>query len=109
MLSRQAATNQRSLEIDRQLFVVRYGGAELPLTATEFDLLEVLHEQQHRVVPRQELHKRVWQEGSPGKRVVDTYVSRLRTKLRAAGHPGISSVRKRGYRLLEPDAASTHD
>jgi DNA-binding response OmpR family regulator len=95
---------QRGLLIDRHLFVVMFGGKEIELTATEFDLLHALYEERHRVVPRPELHSKVWAEGSPGPRVVDTYVSRLRAKLRAAGHPGIASVRKRGYRLLEPAA-----
>jgi DNA-binding response OmpR family regulator len=93
--------------IDRSLFVVKFAGKEIELTATEFDLLQTLYEERHRVVPRPELHSKVWSEdgeNSPGPRVVDTYVSRLRAKLRAAGHPGIASVRKRGYRLLEPAA-----
>lgn len=102
MLSESERISGASLVIDRQLFTVTFGDREINLTATEFDLLEALHEDRHRVVPRTELHRKVWRDGAPGTRVVDTYVSRLRAKLRAAGHPGIASVRKRGYRLAGP-------
>lgn len=102
ILSESEKADSSALLIDRQLFTVKFRGREINLTATEFDLLEALHEERHRVVPRPELHRKVWRDGAPGTRVVDTYVSRLRAKLRAAGHPGITSVRKRGYRLAEP-------
>ena len=87
------------LTIDRNLFEARFKGHLIPLTATEFDLLDVLGRERDRVVPRSELLERVWGSGNTGIRVVDTFVSRLRTKLRSAGHPGIASIRKRGYRL----------
>ncbi len=90
------------LLIDKELFEVRFEGTPILLTATEFDLLETLDAESHRVVPRSELKTRVWKDGEARSRVVDTFVSRLRTKLRSAGHPGIASIRKRGYRLLSP-------
>ncbi len=87
------------LTIDPNLFEARFDGELIQLTATEFDLLDVLSRERDRVVPREELRDRVWGAGDAGIRVVDTFISRLRTKLRSAGHPGITSVRKRGYRL----------
>ena len=91
--------NVEPLLIDRRLFEVWFGGEKIALTATEYDLLALLHREHDRVVPRAEILEQVWSEGDPGPRVVDTYVSRLRTKLKRAGHPGVLSVRKRGYRL----------
>ncbi len=90
------------LLIDRRLFEVWYSGMKIPLTATEYDLLELLHREHEKVLSRPEILERVWGDGKRGLRVVDTYVSRLRTKLRRAGHPGVLSVRKRGYRLVGP-------
>ena len=87
------------LLIDRRLFEVWFAGAKIGLTATEFDLLSLLFSEHDRVVSREEILEQVWGDGRRGLRVVDTYVSRLRTKLRQAGHPGVISVRKRGYRL----------
>ncbi len=89
-----------ALDIDRDLFEVRFLGSAIQLTATEFDLLDALDSAAGRVVPRSELLSEVWKDSKTGARVVDTFVSRLRSKLRSAGHPGIASVRKRGYRLL---------
>ncbi len=91
-----------ALAIDKNLFEVRFHGTRIQLTATEFDLLDALDSAADRVVPRSELLRKVWSDSSTGARVVDTFVSRLRAKLRLAGHPGIASVRKRGYRLLSP-------
>ncbi len=90
------------LAIDKNLFEARFRGETIQLTATEFDLLEALDSAADRVVPRSELLTKVWKNGSTGARVVDTFVSRVRSKLRRVGHPGIASVRKRGYRLLTP-------
>ena len=89
------------LLIDRRLFEVWYADERIALTATEYDLLDLLERKQDRVMSRSELLSGVWGEGAQGLRVVDTYVSRLRKKLRAIGHPGVTSVRKRGYRLAE--------
>ena len=89
-----------ALRLNHDLFVAECNGMLVDLTAREFDLLKVLTKESHRVVSREELHSRVWSSGDAGLRVVDTYVSRVRGKLKAAGHPGIAVLRKRGYRLL---------
>jgi DNA-binding response OmpR family regulator len=78
-----------------------YGGVPLSLTAAELTLLQFLVSEQDRVVSRTELQGQLWGHVSPTSRVADTYVSRLRTKLRRAGHPGIAVVRNRGYRLAQ--------
>ncbi|MDA0676592.1 MAG: winged helix-turn-helix domain-containing protein [Chloroflexi bacterium] len=98
MLNSRHWTDSETLLVDRRLYEVWFGGKRIPLTATEYDLLEALHRGNDRVISRLELHEMVWGDGGRGLRVVD-YVSRLRTKLRAAGHPGVMSIRKRGYRL----------
>lgn len=95
----EARPDGEPLLIDRRLFEVWFDGTRIALTATEYDLLELLHREHERVLSRQEILEQVWADGEQGLRVVDTYVSRLRTKLKKAGHPGVLSVRKRGYRL----------
>lgn len=99
MLNSKHWTDREMLLVDRRLYEVWFGGKRIPLTATEYDLLEALHRGNDRVISRLELYETVWGGGARGIRVVDTYVSRLRTKLRAVGHPGVMSIRKRGYRL----------
>jgi DNA-binding response OmpR family regulator len=99
MLNSEDRSVKEPLLIDRRLFEVWFNGNKIALTATEYDLLALLNSENDRVMSRSELIARVWGEGNLGMRVIDTYVSRLRTKLRAVGHPGVLSIRKRGYRL----------
>jgi DNA-binding response OmpR family regulator len=89
-----------NLSLNENLFEIEYDGRILDLTPREYDLLAVLMQETQRVVGRAELLRRVWTEGKPLVRVVDTYICRVRSKLQKAGHPGISAARKRGYRLI---------
>jgi DNA-binding response OmpR family regulator len=90
---------EAALSLNENLFEIEYNGKSLDLTPREYDLLAVLMQESQRVVGRAELLRRVWMEGKPLIRVVDTYICRLRAKLQNAGHPGIGVARKRGYRL----------
>ena len=87
------------LSLNQNLFEIKFNNTPLDLTPREYDLLVVLMQESRRVVGRAELLRKVWSGSSPLIRVVDTYICRLRSKLQAAGHPGISVARKRGYRL----------
>jgi DNA-binding response OmpR family regulator len=89
-----------SLSLNENLFEIKFNGITLDLTPREYDLLVVLMQESQRVVGRAELLRRVWIQGNPLIRVVDTYICRLRAKLQGAGHPGIAVARKRGYRLI---------
>ena len=75
---------------------VRHHGDEVPLTATEFDLLTHLMRHPGRVWQREELLAAVWgYSAAAGSRTVDVHVSQLRGKL-GAGCP-IRTVRGVGY------------
>ena len=97
---------ETALSLNENLFEIKFDGKTLDLTPREYDLLAVLMQESQRVVGREELLRRVWAEGKPLIRVVDTYVCRLRSKLQSAGHPGIAVARKRGYRLVAPVSKS---
>ena len=90
----------------RVAYVGTRGNGPFKLTRREADLLTAFMDDPDRVLTRQELHARVWGKLDTTFRVVDAYVSRLRTKLRNAGHPGIGSVRMRGYLMLSPTRVS---
>ncbi len=75
------------LSLNENLFEIEFNGNTLDLTPREYDLLAVLMQETQRVVGRTELLRRVWTEGKPLIRVVDTYICRLRAKLQRAGHP----------------------
>ncbi len=98
---------ETALSLNENLCEVKFDGKLLDLTPREYDLLAVLMQESQRVVGRAELLRRVWIEGKPLVRVVDTYICRLRAKLQHAGHPGIAVARKRGYRLIATASESS--
>jgi DNA-binding response OmpR family regulator len=71
-----------SLVIDLPARRVLVAGREVPLTATEFDILAVMAEQAGRVLTRENLLEMVWGYDSPADtRTVDVHIRRLREKL----------------------------
>ena len=83
--------------------LARWRGETLPLTSTEFSLLEVLARQAGRVVGKAELSEQAL--GRPLARFdrsIDVHVSSLRQKLgqRGDGRSWIETVRGRGYQFL---------
>lgn len=89
------------LTIDTRTRQVTCAGKDLPLTPTEFDILECLATDPGRVVTRQEITERVWNTSWYGPtRVLDVHIAALRRKL---GDPtAILTVYARGFRLGEP-------
>jgi DNA-binding response OmpR family regulator len=93
------------LEIDVWARRVRVDGRVVPLTPTEFKLLEVLARSPGRVFTREELLARAFGPGYDGlDRTVDVHITNLRRKL----EPGRQSVYVRtehgvGYRLASAD------
>ncbi len=76
-------------------------GAEVQLTAKEFDLLQTLMSRPGRVMTRDFLLDRVWgSDITVTARTIDTHLKRLREKLGAAGN-AIETVRGVGYRFAE--------
>ncbi len=94
------------IQFDSEARVAYVGNSPLRLTRREAGLLTAFMDDPDRVLTRHQLHARVWGRLDTTFRVVDAYVSRLRTKLRNAGHPGIGSVRMRGYLMLSPTRVS---
>jgi DNA-binding response OmpR family regulator len=91
------------LEIDTATREVRRGNREINLTAREFDLLEFMARNPRRVLSRDLLLSRVWdQEFGIPTNVVDVYVGYLRKKVDAPGEARlIQTVRGAGYALRE--------
>jgi two-component system phosphate regulon response regulator PhoB len=104
---KDAPTSGRVLEsqgimIDRHSHRVLYGGQELPLTPTEFRLLEVLLRQAGRAFTRYELmDAAIGEDAVVLERTIDVHIKSLRKKLGDAGEL-IETVRGVGYRFHEP-------
>jgi two-component system, OmpR family, response regulator len=89
------------IEIDLLRRRVRRAGAEIVLSATEFELLAFLARHRDQVVPRERILASVWgYEHDPGTNVLGVYVGYLRRKLALPGRPApIETIRSVGYRL----------
>jgi DNA-binding response OmpR family regulator len=77
------------IEIHVASRVVTAGGRELPLTAREFDILEVLARHHGRIVTRSNLLIAIWGEDVNSGESLDVLLTRLRRKLAEAGAPDL--------------------
>ena len=92
------------LSIDSRARQVKRVGEEIPLTATEFDILWCLVQADGRVLAREEIQALVWGPRHHGTlRTIDNFMMQLRTKLErdptAPEH--LLTVRGVGYRLAQ--------
>ena len=84
-----------------------FKGAELQLTAKEFDLLRVLVREQGKVVSREQLMREIWDTAWFGStKTLDMHISVLRRKLGddATSPQYIATVRGVGFRFERPQA-----
>ena len=91
------------LKLDATVFEARIDGEILPLTGTEFRILEVLCGASGQIVSRDALTEQVLSRKlTPYDRAIDTHVSNLRRKFEAvhAGDFDIKSIRGVGYLLV---------
>lgn len=89
------------LTLDRSNFVLSGASASVRLSNKEFQLLEVLIQNQGRYLPAEQLMERVWGcDSETENSVVWVYISYLRKKLAGVGaHAAIRVARGRGYTL----------
>ena len=87
------------LRIDKKAKTVFVGNEEIPLSSTEFRLLEALAANKGEVLSRKELLKLVWEgEEAVTERTVDVHIRNLRVKLGEMGKK-IKTMRGWGYKL----------
>ncbi len=93
------------LRIDHDGRTVTRGGAGIPLTRTEFDLLAIMASQPGRVFTRDALLDAVWGYDYLGdSRLVDVAIGRLRAKIEVdpASPSIVHTVRGTGYKAVRP-------
>lgn len=94
-----------SLRIDKRSHRVLLDNQPLPLTPTEFRLLETLMRQPGRAFSRQDLMESAIGDGAIVlERTIDVHIKSLRRKLKHAGEM-IETVRGVGYRFREEEMA----
>ena len=97
-----AVIESQGVVIDRHSHKALYRDQELPLTPTEFRLLEVLIRQVGRAFTRYELmDAAIGEDAIVLERTIDVHIKSLRKKLGEAGEL-IETVRGVGYRFHEP-------
>lgn len=95
------------LLLDEDSREVRRAGAEISLTATEFELLRYLMRNPRRVLSKAQILDRVWDYDFGGQsNVVELYISYLRKKVDAGRDPMIHTMRGAGY-VLKPSRWAT--
>ena len=96
---RSAAGAQRGLVIEPEAYLASYNGEPLPLTLSEFLLLQVLYRAPRRVFTREQLILQIFNEDYIGNdRIIDAHVKNLRKKL---PRPFIKTVVGVGYQFNE--------
>jgi two-component system, OmpR family, response regulator len=90
-----------SLTVDLLKRQVSRDGSAVQLQPREFRILEELMREEGKVVTRTMLLERVWNyHFDPQTNIVDTHISRLRSKLNEGGKPDlIETIRGVGYRM----------
>jgi two-component system phosphate regulon response regulator PhoB len=102
-----AVIESQGVVIDRHSHKALHRDEELPLTPTEFRLLEVLIRQAGRAFTRYELmDAAIGEDAIVLERTIDVHIKSLRKKLGDAGEL-IETVRGVGYRFHEPRLVST--
>ena len=91
------------LELDRDAMLARRGSREIPLTRTEYQLLELLLANPRRVLSRDVIFEKVWgYDFGPDSNSLDVYIGYLRRKLEQDGAKRIiHTVRGVGYVMRE--------
>jgi two-component system, OmpR family, response regulator len=92
------------LEMDVVARSVRRGGESIDLQPREFQLLEFLLRAEGRLVTRTMLLEQVWEyHFDPKTNIVETHISRLRSKIDRGGPSLIQTLRGAGYSLRVPN------
>lgn len=88
------------LALDPARREISTAGSPLPLTVTEYNILELLMRRSPAVVDRKAIAEHAWRDETDplGSNAIDVQLSRLRAKLPSAG-VRIVTVRGAGYRL----------
>ena len=92
------------LEMDLVARTVRRGSVVIDLQPREFRLLEVLMRSEGRLITRKMLLEQVWGfHFDPRTNIVETHISRLRSKIDRGRVALIQTVRGAGYSLRAPN------
>ncbi|HDR8183534.1 TPA: response regulator transcription factor [Bacillus thuringiensis] len=89
----------RELHVDGDAYKVYVNKAEVPLTTKEFEILQLLLQNEKKVLTRENIVEKVWgYEYAGDTRMIDTHMKNIRKKLDI---PYIKTVKGIGYKIDE--------
>lgn len=92
------------MRLDVDCFRAYWKESEVPLTATEFDIMRILLSFPGKVFNRDQLMARTNEYGTyVSDRTIDSHIRHIRDKFRKAGGEPIETVHGVGYKLATPD------
>lgn len=84
-VQKKETEQDQGLYLQQEAYCAYYKGEKLPLTVSEYLLLQTLYEEPNRVFTREQLILRIYNEDYVGNdRIIDAHVKNLRKKLPAA-------------------------
>lgn len=90
---------QRTIEIDRERFIIIKQNKEIVLPKKEFELLALLYSRPQKVFTREEIFSIVWGDDIiVGDRTIDVHIRKLREKI---GEEHIYTVKGVGYKFID--------
>jgi two-component system OmpR family response regulator len=101
--AREGVLKVADLELDENSHEVTRAGADVHLTATEFELLRYLMRNERVVLSKAQILDRVWKYDFQGQsNIVELYIGYLRKKVDAVEPKLIHTVRGAGYVIKAP-------
>ncbi len=89
----------RELHVDGDAYIVYVNKVEVPLTTKEFEILQLLLQNEKKVLTRENIVEKIWgYEYAGDTRMIDTHMKNIRKKLDI---PYIKTVKGIGYKIDE--------
>ncbi|AJS60628.1 response regulator transcription factor [Paenibacillus sp. IHBB 10380] len=89
----------KEIQVDCDAYKVYVNEVEVPLTTKEFEIVQLLLQNEKKVLPRESIVEKVWGYDYYGEtRIIDTHIKNIRKKLDI---PYIKTVKGIGYKIDE--------
>ncbi|OAB35315.1 response regulator transcription factor [Paenibacillus glacialis] len=89
----------KEMQVDCDAYKVYVNEVEVPLTTKEFEIVQLLLQNEKKVLPRESIVEKVWGYDYYGEtRIIDTHIKNIRKKLDI---PYIKTVKGIGYKIDE--------
>ncbi|HEY2494389.1 MAG TPA: response regulator transcription factor [Paenibacillus sp.] len=89
----------KEVQVDCDAYKVYVNEVEVPLTTKEFEIVQLLLQNEKKVLPRESIVEKVWGYDYYGEtRIIDTHIKNIRKKLDI---PYIKTVKGIGYKIDE--------